>query len=228
MRLEKKTLSFDVKMVGDDDAGEFSGLASTDDLDLHGDIVEPKAFKDCIKATGGRCKLLWNHDSHSLPVGMIEEMEIVKGGMMVKGRLTMKNQKPRELRECLRDGSVSQMSIGFWTLDSEAAHKDGDQYRIIKKLELREISLVNFPANPNAVVTDVKSIREWESSLRDEGLSRKNAEIGGAIASAVFKALNGERDVHGSLREEDVKQEDDTDYSDVCNAFRKTKQLLKT
>ena len=226
----KKTLAFEVKAMGDDedDAGTFEGMASTDDLDLHGDIVSPSAFKACIKANGGKCKLLWNHDSHSMPVGVVEEMKVVKGGLWVKGRLTMKNQKPRELRECLKDGSVDQMSIGFWTLDSEVMHKDGEQYRVINKLELREISLVNFPANPNAMVTDIKSIRDLEKSLRDEGLSNQEAKRAAVIASVVLKAIDGGRDDQSSIRDECVKREDGELDAELRKAFAKSDSLLKS
>ena len=61
-----------------------------------------------------------------------------------------------------------------------------------------EISAVTFPMNPKANVMSVKgdrTIREWETFLREEGgLSRSESKMG---ANALTKALN-QRDVGDS------------------------------
>jgi hypothetical protein len=77
------------------------------------------------------------------------------------------------------------MSIGF--IAKEADYNE-DGVRIIKDLDLMEVSLVNFPMNEMAVVTSVKSldVREIERVLREAGLSRSQAK---AIAGAGVKSL---------------------------------------
>ena len=58
-----------------------------------------------------------------------------------------------------------------------------------------EISAVTFPMNPKARIRKVKgadtSIRDWEDTLREVGLSRSEAKVG---AKALTQALT-QRDV---------------------------------
>jgi hypothetical protein len=70
------------------------------------------------------------------------------------------------------------------------SHYDNDQKaRVINQLELFEISLVTFPANQMAGVTDIKNslpqtVRQFEQFLRDAGFSKKSATF---ITSFGFK-----------------------------------------
>jgi hypothetical protein len=62
------------------------------------------------------------------------------------------------------------------------------------EVDLFEVSLVTFPMNDLAVVTDVKSIRtirDFEKALRDAGFSQREAK---AIAADGFKGLADHRD----------------------------------
>ena len=64
----------------------------------------------------------------------------------------------------------------------------------LKKVDLFEISLVTFPANPKARIGSVKSglsEREAERALRDAGFSRSEAK---AIIADGFNAATGQRD----------------------------------
>ena len=72
------------------------------------------------------------------------------------------------------------LSIGFRIPKGGAEEKD-DGSRIIKEIDLKEISVVNFPADDAARIAVVKadilkieSLKEVETYLRDLGWSRSN------------------------------------------------------
>ena len=92
------------------------------------------------------------------------------------------------------------MSIGFIILEKELDLED-PRIRKIIKVDLKEVSLVTFPANPKAVITAIKTInvedvkeittrRKFEKFLRDAGLSKSAAEI--AASNKFNESLQGE------------------------------------
>ena len=81
--------------------------------------------------------------------------------------------------------AIDSLSIGFAPVTVEIDEKKNIRY--LKELDLFEVSLVTFPANEKAVITNVKSqistIRDFEGFLRDAGYSREEAK---SIASRGF------------------------------------------
>ena len=85
----------------------------------------------------------------------------------------------------LKAGALSGLSIGFSPRDWEyRKNSDGGnkEIRVLKEVDLWEISLVTFPANDLARVGNVKSVsglgtlREIEEHLREAGCSRAEAK----------------------------------------------------
>lgn len=198
--MEYKALKFEVKA---DEENTFTGFASTPDLDQGGDIVAKGAFGRTIAQRGGKIKMLWNHKSDAMPVGTYTKVEEREGGLYVEGKIS-DTSAGRDVMTLLRDGAIDSMSIGF--IPKEADYNE-DGVRVIKDLDLLEVSLVNFPMNERAVITSVKSleVREIERVLREAGLSRSQAK---AIAGAGCK----------SLREADGKAQEDKQAFEALNA----------
>ena len=90
-------------------------------------------------------------------------------------------EKGREAYVLLKNRAIQGLSIGFVPLEWEFETREDKQVRIIKKVDLWEVSLVTFPANPNSLVDEVKTVRGLERFLRDAGMSR--AEAKAAIAA---------------------------------------------
>lgn len=188
--MEYKRTPLEIKREPDQD-GRFEGYASVynvvDDVD---DAVAPGAF---TKSLSERMpKMLWQHDP-TQPIGKWEEVREDERGLFVKGRLFKDIQRAADAMTLIREGVVDSMSIGYRTIES-AKEGAGDRVRKLLELELWEVSLVTFPANKMATITDVKSIgteREFERFLRDAGYSRNEAT---AIALHGFKALVNKRD----------------------------------
>lgn len=152
MAIERKTVKFEVKEVNEEE-GIFAGYASTfsDVPDSYGDIVDPGAFKKTLKAQKGQIVSLFNH-SIMEPIGKPTEMAEDDKGLLIKAKLSLGVQRARETLSLMKDGVITQMSIGYETIKQTY---DGG-IRHLKEVKLYDVSPVVFAANPEAVIVGVK------------------------------------------------------------------------
>lgn len=137
------------------EGGTFSGYASLFGVaDLSGDIIEPGAFQQSLKARGAAgVRLLWQHDP-AQPLGIWQTLREDTRGLYVEGRLNPHVIKAREVEALLKEGAIEGLSIGFRV---ERARRDSHSgRRHITRVDLWEISLVTFPMLPQARVSRVK------------------------------------------------------------------------
>ncbi len=182
--MERKNLKFDFELKGSNQKGdffEFEGLASTFQKDLDNDVIEKGAFTESL--TKRMPVILFQHDS-SAPIGVTTEAFEKSDGLFIRAKLPLDDElvKGRVIPQ-MKVGSIKSMSIGFSAMRNDMEIK-GD-VRHIKKVDLHEISLVTFPANPGAQVTgfkselkdilELKNKRELENHLRELGMSQKAA-----------------------------------------------------
>lgn len=180
MNHKQITTGLEIKSL--DEGGYFEGYASVFGVqDSDGDVIVKGAFKQSLES-GKKPKMLWQHD-HREVIGKWTELSEDENGLWVKGSLIMDTQRGREAYALLKAGVLDAMSVGFNIV--EAGQGESTRGRVIDQVDLWEISLVTWGANPEALVTNVKSIKDFERFLRDAGYSRKQAT---AIASGGYKA----------------------------------------
>ncbi len=204
--------SFDIEIKGIDQEGKFSGYASTfGNVDLVGDIVQKGAFLNTIQKGASKVFMFWQHDP-TIIVGEFTKLVEDAKGLFFEGQLFIKNiQQAAEAHFLMLKGLIKSVSIGY-SIEEKAY--DQNNNRLLKQVDLMEISLVTFPANPKATIDSVKSVnemteREFEKSLRDVvGLSQKQAK---ALMSGGFKAMN---------RDDSKEEKKDNDLGDVLNYFK--------
>ena len=217
MQTEYKSATFEVKREPDED-GRFEGYASVFGVvDLGMDVVERGAFAKSI-GSGQKIKMLWQHGTHDV-IGVWEEVIEDEKGLYVKGRILKDVQKGREAMALLKAGAIDSMSIGYVT--KEAVEEGNGRIRKLLEVDLMEISLVTFPMLPDALITDVKSIktiRDFEKSLRDAGFSRTESK---AIASNGFKGLSDLRDAV-----EDEAENDGTELEALLADLKTFREVL--
>lgn len=193
--IQHRQMAFKAEAVGED--GTFTGYGSVfGNVDSYREIVAPGAFLDslaAIRASGDPLPALWQHRSDS-PIGGYDVLEEDDRGLKVGGWL-MHDVIPlaREALALMKRRVVKGLSIGYYVEESTYNEKTG--IRTLTKLDLQEISIVTFPANPEAQVDAVKrklaegclpTIREFEEILREKGFSRSQAEM---IAAGGYKSL---------------------------------------
>jgi len=180
--MERKEFTAELECKADEKEGTIQGYASTfgGKPDSYNDIIAAGAFTNSIEKNGyggNGIKMLWQHDS-KMPAGIWTRMFENKTGLKIEGQLATKTQIGHDAYELIKLGAVNSMSIGFNIVDHEVNPKTN--VRTIKKADLWEVSLVTFPANTNATITQVKALieeskteRELEQSLNSFGLSRE-------------------------------------------------------
>jgi len=190
MNQKQFTGSLEIKSL--DEGGMFEGYASVFGVqDSDGDVIMKGAFKNTIakaKQTGRMPKMLLQHDIRNL-VGKYTDIQEDENGLFVKGRLIMEVQQGREAYALLKEGILDALSVGFNIPPGGAF--GANHGLMIEEVDLMEISLVTFGANPEALITNVKSIKDFERLLRDAGYSRKEAT---ALASHGYKAASNQSD----------------------------------
>ncbi len=195
---------YEIKRASINPDGVFKGYASTfnGEPDAYGDIIIPGAFTKSVNThiqRGTMPALLWSHDQQQV-IGKWMGISEDAHGLAVEGKLTLGTEKGKEAYALMKDDALS-LSIGFSINPDGVSEKGGNRY--LKEIELHEISCVGIPANPNARITEVKSIREFETELRDAlGFSTRQAK---KLASGGWSALAG-RDVHSEEITELVRE----------------------
>lgn len=134
--------------------GFFEGYASVFHVvDLQKDILMPGAFQKSIQSHQ-KLKMLWQHDMQT-PIGFWHAITEDQYGLYVKGQLLLDLPKAKEAYTLLKAGVLDGLSIGFHTVES---HFDEQQKAtVISQVDLVEISVVTFAANPDAKITNIKT-----------------------------------------------------------------------
>lgn len=144
--------TFEYKEV-DDGYIHLKGYASTfGNIDRVGDIVEKDAFS--LSLTQRMPKLLNQHKADE-PLGVIDRAYANEIGLIIEARMPKDNAMVKNLIPLLKMGAISDFSIGYSVVDAEI---NDDGVRILKEVDLWEVSLVTFPANTNAKILSVKSV----------------------------------------------------------------------
>jgi HK97 family phage prohead protease len=146
-------LYIETKVISDE-AGAIEGVAwRYDQPDRIGDMIAPGAFAKAAFPV----PMLAFHDLGD-PIGAWDSAEDKGGEWRVKGRLLVEDvARAREVRALVRAGAVKGLSIGFIAKQASARPGGG---RLIKSLELLEVSLVTIGMHPAARPTSAKSAVE--------------------------------------------------------------------
>ncbi len=208
---------FQVKFAEGAAEGTVGGYGAVfGNVDSYGDVIAKGAFKETLrehKKNGTLPAMLMQHGGWGMsaddmtPIGVWTSMSEDENGLLVEGQLALDTQRGKEAYALLKmqpRPALNGLSIGYVAKAWEVGTKPDEPRRTLKKIELWEVSLVTFPANPKARIEGVKAagirtIREFEDFLRDEGgFSHAAAK---AIAAGGWKARPEPRDEDGGLAE---------------------------
>ena len=200
---ETRAYSLSIKAASED--GTIEGYGSVfGNVDEWDDIIAAGAFKNTIaahKTAGTMPAMLWQHESDA-PLGVWTEMSEDANGLRIKGKLCLETEKGKEALALLKMSAINGLSIGF--VSKEWTYNNDTNIRTLTDIDLWEVSLVTFPANKKARVTNVKSAGELnapkdaERVLRESGFSKSDAT---AFVSRVMRM--------GEERSDSAKSADD-------------------
>ena len=143
------------------------------------------AYLDSIKrhkSDGTMPKMFWSHNPAKPPIGVWLDMEEDERGLKMTGEF-LDTPRGRELYEAYKKGAIDSFSIGYNVIEEKWNQLEG--YNELHKIHVVEVSCVNFACNEESRLVGIKSKldndelptkRELEKFLRENGLSRKEAE----------------------------------------------------
>ncbi len=162
MEFKRKNLRFEIKSSDEETVdGEkyltVTGIAAAYTKDCYSDIIIPKAFENSLDKNP-EIPALWQHRSDE-PLGVWRMMEEVEEGLIAKAYLPLSDSFVKErLRPQLLVKSIRALSIGYRVVRSHMGRLDEDDVCYLDEIDLMEISFVTFPANTDALITEVKSL----------------------------------------------------------------------
>lgn len=171
METQTKTLApFQVKAV-DEESRTFSGLASTWDLDLGGDIIHQGAFAKTLKewrASGKPLPLIDQHNYGSIRsvVGKMISAKETGDGLVSEFQVIDGPDGDEVLRR-VKGGYVDGLSIGYMpTKWEDERSEEGKRIRHLKEITLHEVSVVIWPMNPGATI-DASTVKSLLDHIED-------------------------------------------------------------
>ena len=205
--METKRLNLDsleLKFVGEDMT--FEGYASIfGGVDAYGDTIDPKAYDQTLVERQRPIRMRWNH--FGPVIGKWLSMFVDGKGLYVTGQLTPGHSTAIDVYASLKHGAIDGMSIGYIPRMVEEL---GEGRRLLKQIELIEISVVEEPADLGAKVESVKyqldacySMKEVETFLREVGKFSKADSI--ALIGRIKRLALGEQEAEMKAKQEIAK-----------------------
>lgn len=221
--------------------GSYSFVASTENSDRYGDVINQKGWS--LEAYNRNPVVLLNHNSNSLPIGK-GKVSIKDGQLMIDVEFDQEDELAKRVENKVKNGYINAVSVGFNPIESKRRselpkeHKAfGKRGMYFEKSELLEVSIVTIPANSDATAKQFNALEqricELEQSLAElkhildvEVLEDGNFRITYAAHSEDESEEMQEREMeseeeiveegyHTDDDEEKAKQDDDEDDEEM-------------
>lgn len=171
----------------DAESGGFRGYAHRKgEIDAYGDVAEGLNVYRNIPEFVERGFVPVGHDWAGLPVAFIKSAKEDDAGLFVDVAFHSDDESQRArtvVTERLEAGKFVGLSIGFWATDVSFEKRDEKDLRIVKGLELAEVSIVTVPAVYGAGITEARGagspFADHLSAVlaANEGLSQRFAQL---------------------------------------------------
>ena len=206
---------------------------------------QPEGFMDWAEsfaASGQPMPMFVNHQADAVPVGEWSSVEFTEEGMVAQGRIFTNTNAGKDIYTVMKESPnmFGGVSVGAYADEYQMVNADGEPdqseeaYFSITKGGLREVSIVMYPNNPKAEVSQLEYFRPdgsadlkvLEQSLRDVGLSKSDA----VAAASTFKKVLEQRDAAKKPDEiAPIQSDSDAEATNVeILAALEQRELLKT
>lgn len=165
----------------------------------------PGAWDESIKRfnSGEVIPVLWSHD-RSKPIGKFTELKSDDKGLWGRGKLTLEDPQAKIAYAHMKDGSVMGLSVGFeLDYDNVIYNRMLDAIGIAEA-DLFECSVVVFPANSNAKITNFKSQNHDHGENKMEGSIAETIEKMNAAIENLRTAQTAQNDAEISKRDAEI------------------------
>jgi HK97 family phage prohead protease len=239
-RYEECALTYKAGFSGlNTDQDEFEGYASVYGVrDAQGDCIEKGSFINLAAYNASGDKIFWDHD-YGTEVGSLISAKEDSKGLLVRGRwgTDIVSQYYKNLvARWAQAGITTGMSIGFLCTPGDYDYRgksdDGKVSRMLRRVTLREVSLVPRPANRQALLhlypatlegqeymnlSDALRVLELETKVGRD-LEKKVGKTHSAATVAKLKAIKAVLD---EMLGCDDPDDDDTETSSATTPNRR-------
>ena len=169
-------------------------------LNSYGFKIQKGAYSKLIES-GVKPKMFFNHDAFSVPIGQWEKLEETASGLRVEGVLTQGVALAADVYAALKAGTVDGLSVSIGWSDAGMTFDEQGVMTLTEISLLDEISIVTWPSDSRARVTQTLSVdelddaieaigtvRDLEAFFKKTGLSKRQSGWLLAKAKAAFAA----------------------------------------
>jgi len=188
----------------DDEQRMIYGYATTEALDAHGEVVKREAIEAALPHYMRFANIREMHQLSA--VGVTQAAEFDEKGLYVKAKVV-----DEEAWAKVKEGVYKGLSIG-----GRVTERDPHNRKTITGVELHEISLVDRPANPEALIDAYKI---WSEPTQKVGARNSKADLERIqrvhdTAVELGAGCHGAHDGAGSDDDDDEAGEDAADMAD--------------
>lgn len=220
-----KTKTIEIKA----DNGMITGYASTwtREPDSYGDVVAKGAFLDSIaeiEESGKTLPLLFNHDNNDLKnyIGTIVNLDEDDHGLKFDATFDATPEAQRA-RELAMDGRLAKFSFAYDVLDQATVTlDDGREANELRKLNIHEVSLVLYPANPDTSVVSVKAGRRNRKT--DEDIIKQIITLAESLLTDEFDDTPEEEEAKAKSEELDTANDEERER--MTRLLKEAEELL--
>lgn len=167
-----------------------AGYASTDAVDSYNEIVRPAAFYSSLASYLQHPILLFGHDWWSKPIGKVTLAEVRERGLYIEAEIA-DTTEGRDVKTLIEFGILKAYSIGFQLRKGGYVEHDNDQPNEIIDLDLLEISVVNVPANREALIEEIKKSQLQLKSINFPQGGGKKKGVSKMEPDEIIKTIDG-------------------------------------
>ena len=178
----------------DEDEWKIGGIASTDDVDLHGEEVLQEGLDISVLKEG---RGLFNNDHQKGPenvLGEIENADFVdhngKKALMVKGYLFKEQERAKAYYNIMRSVKKGRSARVHFSIEGKILERDMTNTSKIKKARVTKVALTLDPVNTNTFANLVKSINADNEKAEQDFLFEEIMEtVKSLLKDRIEKAL---------------------------------------
>jgi len=227
------------------------GYISTSDLDLVNDIVTKSCLMDMAEQMKERViKFDVEHESFrgksnlereinktTIPVAKVEDFLMDKKGLKVRAKLNKHSKRFEEVKGSIEDGFLDAFSIAYIPVKAIMQQKDGQEIRLLDKINLLNVAFTGNPVNTEARMTNVfaksldflkdqEEIKKSHSKKWHRCVEKVRAAGGVRSPEAVCTAVLGEES-YKSMDEELTKCEEKAINEIISKHHAHESELIK-
>lgn len=174
-----------------DNVREADFVASTDAIDRDHEVIDQASWRlDTFKTNP---VILYGHQSYELPIGQATRCEVVNGQLecTIKFATAEANPEAEKVWRLVQEKVLRAVSVGFRPTDGRYEIRNGEEVFVFYGCELREISVVAIPANPEALA-------KMKAAARANAAQEQSTEPSVAPASepTIERAAEGATEHH--------------------------------